>query len=339
MTPPKLFLPALLALTPLLTAAREPTPTVIAHRGASGYLPEHTLEAKAMARAMGADFLEQDIVLSSDDVPVVLHDTHIDTTTDVAEKFPDRKRADGRYYALDFTVAELKQLRVSERFHAKTGVPYYPKRFPTGSGDFKIVTLEEELEFIAGLNYSTGRTVGIYPEIKQPDWHRQQGHDISSIVIPILEKFGYRSKDDACFLQCFELAEVKRIRDELGWKGQLVMLLSAGGKGKDGTDYPHLRTAAGLAELAPLVDAIGPSINSIVTGKSPQDRQLTDLVELAHAQNLLVHPYTLRVDDLPKTASSADDLMNLLFLEAGADGLFTDFPDVMADWVGRRKKP
>ena len=286
-----------------------------------------------MAHAMGANFLEQDIVLSSDDVPVVLHDTQIDTVTDVAKQFPDRKRADGRYYALDFTLAELKQLRVTERFHVKTGKPYYPKRFPSGTGHFEIVTLEEELEFIAGLNHSTGRTVGIYPEIKQPNWHRKQGHDISSIVLPILERFGYRSKDDPCWLQCFELTEVKRIRAELGWQGRLVMLLSGGGKGKDGTDFPHLRTAAGLAELAPIVDAIGPSIDSIVTGKSPKDRQISDLVKHAHAANLAVHPYTLRVDGLPKTVSSADDLMNLLFLDAGVDGLFTDFPDVMVTWL------
>ena len=328
----KVHLLALLTLFPLCAGAGETGPIVIAHRGASGYLPEHTLEAKAMAYAMGADFLEQDIVLSSDDVPVVLHDTHIDTLTDVAKQFPDRKREDGRYYALDFTLAELKRLRVTERFHAKTGKPYFPNRFPGGTGHFKIVTLEEELEFIAGLNASTGRTVGIYPEIKQPNWHRKQGHDISAIVLPILKRFGYVGKDDACWLQCFELAEVKRIREELGWEGHLVMLLSGGRKGADGTDFPYLRTAPGLAELAAIVDGIGPSISTIITGDSPQNRRISDLVKDAHAVNLAVHPYTLRVDDLPRTVSSADELMNLLFLEAGVDGLFTDFPDVMVNW-------
>ncbi len=335
----RIFLLALFVLVPLLANARQPAPAVIAHRGASGYLPEHTLEAKAMAHAMGADFLEQDIVLSSDDIPVVLHDTQIDTVTNVAELFPDRKRADGRYYALDFTLAELKQLRVVERFHADTGIPYYPKRFPGGTGHFQIVTLEEELEFIAGLNHSTGRTVGIYPEIKQPGWHRKQGHDISRIVLPILERFGYRSKDDPCWLQCFEITEVKRIRAELGWQGQLVMLLSGGGKSADGTDFPHLRTAAGLAGLTSIVDAIGPSISSIIIGTSPQDRQISDLVKNAHAANLAVHPYTLRVDDLPKTVSSTDDLMDLLFRDAGVDGLFTDFPDVMVTWRERQAAP
>jgi glycerophosphoryl diester phosphodiesterase len=313
--------------------AKAESPLVIAHRGASGYVPEHTLEAKAMAHAMGADFLEQDLVLSRDDVPVVLHDTQIDTVTDVATQFPDRKREDGRYYALDFTLAELKQLRVTERFDSQTGKPVYPTRFPGGKGRFEIVSLEEELEFIGALNQSTGRNVGIYPEIKKPKWHRDQGHDISPIVLSILEKFGYRSKEDACFLQCFEIAEVKRIREELGWKGRLVMLLSGGGKGSDGTDFPHLRTRAGLQEISAIVDGIGPSIGSILSGKSPEDRQITDLVKHAHAANLVVHPYTMRADDLQKTVSSVDDLMDLLFHEVGVDGLFTDFPDITVKWI------
>lgn len=321
-----------LSVVPILVKAE--SPIVIAHRGASGYIPEHTLEAKAMAHAMGADFLEQDIVLSKDNVPVVLHDAHIDTVTDVATRFPDRKREDGRYYALDFTMAELKQLRVTERFSVKTGKPVFPNRFPGGAGHFRIVTLEEELEFIQSLNQSTGRNVGIYPEIKKPGWHRKQGHDISPIVLSILEKFGYRTKDDSCFLQCFEIAEVKRIRGELGWQGRLVMLLSGGKKSKDGTDFPHLRTEEGLREISSLVDGIGPPVESIITGESPEDRQISDLVKHAHAANLLVHPYTLRVDDLPTTVRSSDDLMDLLFREAGADGLFTDFPDVTVKWRG-----
>ncbi|MDB6140762.1 MAG: glycerophosphoryl diester phosphodiesterase, partial [Verrucomicrobiaceae bacterium] len=107
-------------------------PIVIAHRGASGYLPEHTLPGKALAHAMGADCLEQDIVLSKDDVPIVMHDINLDTVTDVAKHFPDRKRDDGRYYALDFTLAEIKQLEACERFNPKTGKAVYPNRFPLG---------------------------------------------------------------------------------------------------------------------------------------------------------------------------------------------------------------
>ena len=316
-----------------LTAMAQPAkPIIIAHRGASGYLPEHTLEAKAMAHAMGASFIEQDVVLSKDDVPVVLHDIHIDTVSDVATRFPDRKRADGRYYALDFTLAELKQLRVSERFNAKTGRQVFPKRFPKGLSSFQIPTLEEELELIQGLNQSTGRVAGIYPEIKQPAWHRKEGHDISRIVLPILQKHGYKTKQDLCYIQCFEFPEVKRLREELGWQGLLILLMEGKWKGEDGTDFAHFRTPEGLAELAKVADGIGPAIASVIDA----ERKPTDLVKNAHAQKLQVHPYTLRVDELPKFAKSADDLLNLLFNKAGVDGLFSDFPDVGIKWLERQ---
>ena len=171
-----------------VAVAAETRPIVIAHRGASGYLPEHTLAAKAYAHALGADFLEQDLVLTKDDVPVVLHDIYLDTVTDVAVRFPERKRADGRFYVLDLTLAELKQLRVTERFNAKSGARVFAGRFPAGQAEFRVSTLEEELQLIQGLNRSTGRAVGIYPEIKQPQWHRAHGHDISKIVLPLLAR-------------------------------------------------------------------------------------------------------------------------------------------------------
>jgi glycerophosphoryl diester phosphodiesterase len=309
--------------------AQEPSPLVIAHRGASGYLPEHTLEAKAMAHGQGAPSIEQDVVLTKDNVPVVLHDVHVDTISDVATRFPGRQREDGRFYALDFTLAELKQLRVTERFNAKTGIQVFPKRFPLNKSTFQIPTLEEELQLIQGLNHSTGRQAGIYPEIKQPGWHRKEGHDISRIVLSILEKYGYKGKEDACYVQCFEYEEVKRIRQELGWKGRLIMLMSGGAKGSDGTDFAYLRSPAGLAELKQVADGIGPAIGSIIG----PERQVTTLVKDAHAQGLKVHPYTLRTDELPKFATSADDLMELLFREAKVDGLFTDFPDVVLKWI------
>ena len=310
-------------------AAAEPRPLVIAHRGASGYLPEHTLAAKALAYGQGADFLEQDVVLSKDGVPVIFHDTHIDTTTDVAKKFPGRQRADGRFYALDFTLAELKQLNLTERFSPKTGKAAFPRRFPVGVGSFSVVTLEEEIRFIQHLNRSTGRNVGIYPELKAPAWHRQEGRDLASAVLPILRKYGYDAKDSACFVQCFELAEIKRLRGELAWKGKLIMLLGGKGKGPGETDFTYLQTDAGLAELAKLVDGIGPPISSVVTGKTPAERKVTDLTARARKAGLLSHPYTLRADELPKCVTSVDELLRVLFDEAKIDGLFTDFPDLI----------
>ncbi len=110
---------------------------VIAHRGASAYLPEHTIEAKAMAHAMNVDFIEQDLVLSKDDVPIVIHDIYLDDVTDVAIKFPKRKREDNRFYVIDFTFDELKTLQVSERFNPETGEQFYPNRFPKGNRHFQ----------------------------------------------------------------------------------------------------------------------------------------------------------------------------------------------------------
>ena len=315
---PRFLLPLL--LLPFAALAAETRPLIIAHRGASGYLPEHTLAAKALAYGQGADFLEQDVVLSKDGVPVIFHDTHIDTTTDVAKKFPGQQRADGRFYALDFTVAELKQLNVTERFNPKTGKAAFQKRFPVGVGSFQVVTLEEEIIFIQSLNRSTGRNVGIYPELKAPAWHRQEGHDLAAAVLPLLRKYGYDAKNSACYVQCFEYAEIKRLRGDFGWTGKLIMLLGGGSN--------PLLTDAGLAELATIVDGIGPPISSYVTGKSPAERQVTDLAARARKAGLKSHPYTLRADELPKCVTTVDELLSVLFNEARVDGLFTDFPDL-----------
>lgn len=298
-----------------MTLAIHAQPLVIAHRGASGYLPEHTLPAKALAHAMGAGYLEQDIVLTKDDVPLVLHDIYLDTISDVAVHFPTRHRENGRYYALDFTLAEIKQLNASERFSEKTGKAVYPKRFPKGAASFSIPTLEEELQFIEGLNQSTGRSAGIYPEIKQPKWHRSEGHDISIIVLPILKRYGYATKQDRCFLQCFEFDEVKRIRTELGWQGYIVQLLNAPKKGED--------VAAKFTEYATVADGIGPAISDNIVA----------IATKAHAAKLFVHPYTLRIDDLPKWTKSTDALLHTLFDEAQVEGLFTDFPDVVVKYL------
>lgn len=327
------LLASLFLLSAGLALAQETNPLVIAHRGASGYLPEHTLEAKALAYGLGADFLEQDLVLTSDNVPVVVHDIYLDTVTDVARRFPGRQRGDGRYYALDFTLEEVKQLQVTERFNAKTGQPVYPRRFPSNQSTFRISTLEEELQMIQGLNRSMGRKVGIYPEIKQPKWHRGQGHDISRIVLPILRRYGYAAKEDACWIQCFEFEELRRLRDELGWRGRLVMLISGAPKGADGTDFAYLCTPAGLRELAKIADGIGPDIGRVVKWSDPSHPVLSDLVKNAHSEKLSVHPYTIRIDDLPKNCESPDALHAALFRMAGIDGVFTDFTDVTVTWL------
>ncbi|MEM8796213.1 MAG: glycerophosphodiester phosphodiesterase [Pseudomonadota bacterium] len=304
--------------------------TIIAHRGASGYLPEHTLEAKAMAHAMGAQFIEQDLVLTRDDVPIVLHDKLLDTVTNVAALFPDRARDDGRFYAIDFTLEEIRQLAVNERIDLTTGKPVFPSRFPTSFSSFKVPTLEEELELIAGLNRSTGRKAGIYPEIKAPAFHRSEGKDISRIVLNILAKHGYSTIEDPIFLQCFDFNETKRIRNELGYKGRLVQLIAENAwQESPDVDFDYLRTEAGLREVAEVADGIGPWLNHILD----QDLKPTGLVEVAQSAGLAVHPYTLRADALPHTASDHNTVLEAILFGAGADGIFTDFPDLAVNYL------
>ena len=305
----------LLAFFCATLVAAEPAPTIIAHRGASGYLPEHTLAAKAFAYAQGADYLEQDLVLTKDGTLIVQHDVTLDSTTDVATRFPGRQRANGNFYAIDFTWAEIRQLRVLERFNPKSGKAVYAGRFPAGVGEFRINTFEEEIAFIQGLNKSTGRKVGIYPEVKLAAWHRQEGQDLSKAMLAVLARYGYATKTDLCYVQCFEYPELLRLRNELGWKGRLILL--TGGK------TPLLDTDDGLQGIAKVVDGIGPALSAIAEGRKP-----TGLVERAHAVGLKVHPYTLRTEALPKGFADGKDYFRFLTQEAKVDGLFTDFPDI-----------
>lgn len=307
---------------------------VIAHRGASGYLPEHTLAAKALAYGQGADYIEQDLVMTADDEVIVLHDHHLETVSNVRAVFPERVRNDGRYYVIDFTLPELRRLEIYERFEEHNGVrtPVYPERFPLHQSSFRINTLAEEIELIQGLNQSTGRNVGIYPEIKSPAFHRQAGKDISAAVLRILRDYGYASDKDAVFLQCFDAVELQRIYNELLPQHEmtvtLVQLIGAQAK------FDALLTDTGLSEVAGYAGGIGPSMDLIVAmSSSPDDLQISDLVSRAHANGLLVHPYTFRRDQLPTFAEDYNDLLDIFLDKIGVDGVFTDFPDITREYL------
>jgi glycerophosphoryl diester phosphodiesterase len=296
---------------------------VIAHRGASGYLPEHTLPAKAMAYAMDADYLEQDIVLSKDNVPIVIHDIHLETVTDVALKFPKKKRNDGRFYVIDFTFNELKQLNVSERFNPITNKAVFPKRFPIFASTFKLHSLQEEIELIQGLNKSTGKNIGIYPEIKEPAFHRREGKDISKIVLKILNDYGYKTKNDSCILQCFDADELKRIRNEFRCELFLVQLME------------FKKEEEKLEEIATYADGIGPWFQQIIKGKDKNNNWLiSELVEKAHKYNLKVHAYTFRADQL-NDFETFEELLKVTLYDANVDGIFTDFPDKAVQFINK----
>lgn len=321
-----LSLIGLAGLSPVATLAR---PTIIAHRGASGYLPEHTLEAYAFAYGAGVDFIEQDVVLSRDDVLVVCHDIHIDTVTDVATRFPARARADGRFYAIDFTWPELRTLQVRERFDEKTGKPVFPLRFPHNGGGFRLCTMDEAILLIQGLNRSTGRTVGLYPEIKAPAWHRSEGKDPGRALLTLLDQHGYREATDPIYVQCFDPSELKRLRHELKTRLKLVQLLGENAWKEADIDYVALRSSEGLKEIATYANGVGPYLGHLVTGRVIDGRpEFSPFVRDAHAAGLAVHPYTLRADQLPPGIASLDALIDLVVGGAGADGLFIDQGDV-----------
>lgn len=312
-------------------------PHIIAHRGASGYLPEHTLPAKALAFGMGADFLEQDVVLTQDGHPIVLHDIYLDTVTDVATRFPGRQRADGRFYALDFTLPEIQTLLVHERTDPLSGMPVFPQRFPVDRALFRIPTLSEEIEFVQGLNASTQRKVGIYPEIKAPAWHREQGRDISRIIWDTLRHYGYEDLQNPIFVQCFDPMETRRWREEFGSRLPLIQLLAADPTMVSST-LPSMTTPAGLQNVAQYAEGIGPAIEQVLTRKGSQ-AEVTDLTKAAQDAGLLVHPYTVRRDSLPNYAHDHDELLEMLVVRAKVDGFFTDFPDLAVRWKGNRFSP
>ena len=302
-------------------------PLIIAHRGASGYLPEHTLPAKAMAHAMGADYIEQDIVATRDDELIVLHDIRLDRVTDVAMKFPGRRRDDGRYYARDFDLVELRTLNAWERMNAD-GSAVYERRYPAQTGHFRVHTLAEEIELIQKLNNATRRQTGIYPEIKRPAWHREQGVDIAPLLLTQLAQYGYRNHDDPVFVQCFDDAELRYLREDLGCPLKLVQLIGENQWQEADTDYNILRTADGLKQVAATADAIGPWLSHLYTVEHDGENNVaTGLTQVAHDLGLAVHPYTFRSDDLPAGFTTFDELVLFFALELGVDGLFTDFPD------------
>ncbi len=303
--------------------ASEPAdrPIVIAHRGASGYLPEHTEGAKVLALAQKADFVEQDVVLSSDGVFVVTHDITMEGTTNVEEHFHDRRRDDGKYYFADFTWKEIQSLSVHERTD-RAGKQAYANRFP-GTFNQRLMRLEDEIRLVQGWNKTRDSQIGIYVELKAPAWHKKQfGHSMGEKLLPLLAEFGYRNKTDACYIQCFEAEELKQLHAS-GCELRLVQLT-----GGDPTKYSANGWKDFVQETATYADGIGPSLDWLVKAQSDGTLESSGLVKAAHAAQLVVHPYTVRIDQLPKWSKSSDDLHRVLVAAEKVDGWFSDFPDV-----------
>lgn len=327
-------------------------PLVIAHRGASGELPEHTLEAYRRAIQQGADFIEPDLVCTKDGVLIARHENEIGETTDVAKKFPRRKTKktiDGQlmegWFAEDFTWAEIRQLRAVQRVST---------RDQSFNGLYAIPSFREVLKLRADMSAEHGREIGVYPETKHPHYHRSIGCKMEGTLLKDLSDFNLNRKSAPVFVQSFEVSNLREIRQQSDVR--LVQLIGdpfsepADKKGT-GETFGRLLTREGMQELAKHVEGIGPYKQLIVLGPADESGNpsapikataealqalfklrekkgiiITDFVERAHTAGLQVHPWTLRSDApfLPSFWEGNAEKEFLFFAELGVDGIFTD---------------
>lgn len=313
-----ILLVILLTVSVILPVKGEIEKTVCAHRGASGYLPEHTLPSYALAYGLGADYIEPDLVLTKDGVFICVHDIYLDDTTDVKELFPERQRKDGHWYAIDFTLSEIKSLTVHERAK-EDGTAVYSGRFPVEYGNFEIATFEEMVELIQGLNKSSGRNVGIIPELKQPFFHAKEGQPVEEKFLEIIKNYGYDKEGAKIYIQCFEGETLKKLRD-LGCNLPLVQLVEEPGpEYKDEIVYTDELTEENLVEIATYANVVSPHKSRIENNP--------ELVKWAHNAGLEVCPYTFRSDQLPEKYETFEEELYQFYFVYDVDSLFSDFPD------------
>ena len=325
-------------LAPTASTAQEDAMLIIAHRGASGERPEHTLAAYERAIDQGADYIEPDLVATKDGVLVARHENEISGTTDVGQRpeFAARlttRVIDGEevtgWFTEDFTLAELRTLRARER------LPDLRPQNTHYDGLYQVPTLEEIIRLVRAKEAETGRTIGLYPEIKHPGYFSSIGHDLAAMLVEQLHAAGYEGANAPVFIQSFEVAPLQRLDGLTDLR--LVQLVSAeGGPADDpAMSYADMVTPDGLAQIADHADGIGVAIPLLLKA----DGTSTGLVERAHDAGLLVHAWTLRKENaflpeplqLPGNEAAPGNLAGLaLMLGAiGTDGVFTDDPAIV----------
>jgi glycerophosphoryl diester phosphodiesterase len=333
-----LALPALAACATTGSGVPRKGPIVIAHRGASGERPEHTLASYRLAIAQGADFIEPDLVLTRDGALVCRHENEISGTTDIASR-PEfaarrtRKRVDfddmEGWFTEDFTLAELKTLRCRER------LPQLRPANTAFDGQETIPTFDE----VCALAKAEG--VGVYPETKHPTYFEKLGQSFDEPLLETLARHGWKDASAPVFIQSFETTNLKRLRARTSIR--LIQLISDAGMPFDhlptgmGLTYADLIRGEGLKRLAAYVDGIGP-FKGLIVPRDDAGRSLapTDLVLRAHAAGLKVHPWTFRAENnfLPTELRRGESLAAHGDLDAelrqfyalGVDGVFADFP-------------
>jgi glycerophosphoryl diester phosphodiesterase len=346
---------------------REARPLVLGHRGATGYLPEHTLASYALAIEQGADYIEPDLVSTKDGVLIARHEVDITDTTDVASRpeFAARKTTktiDGitstGWFADDFTLAEIKTLRAVQRLR------FRPQQF---NGLYRVPTFAEVIELAQAARRRHGRVVGVYPETKHPTYHQTVGLPLERRVVDVLSRHGWNRANAPVFIQSFEVANLKQLNRMTDVR--LVQLIDANDVRLDGSidsdgygpydfvvagdrrTYLDLVTPGGLAEIATYADGLGPWKRYIIGARgrdangdgraddvngdgvsNDADRTITgptSLVRDAHAAGLFVHAYTWRNEARYLLSNYGDDPVQeyLHFYCLGVDGVFSDNPD------------
>ena len=295
----------------------QPSLILIAHRGASGYLPEHSKEAAVLAFTLGAHYIEQDLVVTKDNQLVVLHDIHLETVTNVAKLFPNRARGDKRFYAIDFTLEELRTLSLTER-KTSSGENVFPERY-TGNAHFSITTFSDQVEMVQELNRRFAKNVGWYPEIKSPEFHLNEGKNIAKLFSDELKRLGLNTTNSKVYVQSFEPKSLQSLKHDFGVKVPLIQLIAQNSWGESSADYSAMLTQEGLEHIASYAQGIGPWLQHVY---NYDENEMTPLLAMAHKQGLKVHPYTHREDvsDLPDTPQAMFNKLKA----AGIDGLFTD---------------
>lgn len=324
-------------------------PIIIAHRGASGYVPEHTLGAYALAVTMGSEYIEPDVVMTSDGHIIARHDNELGLTTDVAlhPEFGSRRRTqtvDGvtitGWFTEDFTLAEIKTLRSLER------IPPIRPGNARMDGTFEVPTMQEIIDLAKGMEISEQRRIGICPEIKHGTHFQQLGLAMERPLVEILHRNGYTGPEAPICIQSFEISNLKELKSLTDLR--LTQLYSSRSQVQpydqavQGTTitYGDMATVEGLREVATYAHAVGPD-KSYIIPRDENDRlgAPTTFVADAHAAGLKVHPYTFRSENvfLPAEFRSEDSSVAAIgdfegemkaFYNAGVDGVFSDQPDI-----------
>lgn len=317
-------------------------PLVIAHRGASGERPEHTLASYERAIDQGADYVEPDLVPTSDGVLVARHENELSGTTDIADRpeFAARRTTrliDGRevtgWFTEDFTLAELRSLRARER------LPDLRTANTRFDGLYPIPTFAEILQLVAAKEVESGRRIGIYPEIKHPTYFAGIGHDLAALLLAQLRAAGREGADSLIFIQSFDLAPLCDLRGQTGTPLIFLAATDGGPTDRPGTTYAELLAEPDLATIAACADGIGVDLRLVLGAEGAP----TGLVEDAHRAGLQVHGWTLRKENaflppafrLGDDPAAAGDMRRLYgaLMALGLDGVFTDDPVLLTGFM------